>query len=73
MAEGPYRGMKCGNCRRVFEIPVPRRPPHKCPVCEHTLCLTVDKPTIDNWNAFLLWEDTRKAKLEGMLNAPEAA
>lgn len=55
--------MKCGNCRRVFEIPVPRRPPHKCPVCEHTLCLTVDKPTIDNWNAFLLWEDTRKAKM----------
>ena len=55
--------MRCGSCNRVYEIPKPRKPPHLCPVCEFTLQLTLDKPTVDNWNALLLWEDTRNAKL----------
>lgn len=65
--EGPYAGMKCGHCLRVYEIPTPRKQTHECPACGMRLSLSVSKPTIDNWNAFLLWEDRRRAELESMV------
>ena len=73
VTEGPYTSMKCGACSRTYEIPKPRKKDHACPACGMRLCLSVSPPKIDNWNAFLLWEDRQRAELEGMLDATEAA
>ena len=70
--EGPYSSMKCGARLRTYEIPTPRKQHHHCPACGTLLCLSVSPPKIDNWNAFLLWEDRQRATLEGMLDAAEA-
>jgi hypothetical protein len=75
-----YRSLKCWDCDRCYPLPKNADGEFKrnkatevCVVCDSVLRLNLASPTVTAQETFDLWEAHRVTRLEGMLDAAEAA
>lgn len=70
-AWGPHKGLRCGDCERVYPLPVlpegAKRPRVVCPPCDSVTTLTVKAPTVTAGEMFRLWDEHRTADLERLM------